>query len=190
MQMPMGQYRPGNTFFHRADAKGKLLGLCLVIAAVIVSKGLIGCIAAAAAALTVSYLAGISLREQIKQQKGCVGFSSDLFDECVFYSGEHCIWSWWVFRLSREGIRQGAMVVVHLVLILVFCMVLTITTEPMEITHGLEELLSPLSKVGVPTEEIAMILGVAMQFIPVLGEEAETIRMAQTARGARFESKS
>ena len=68
MQMPMGQYRPGNTFFHRADAKGKLLGLCLVIAAVIVSKGLIGCIAAAAAALTVSYLAGISLREQIKQQ--------------------------------------------------------------------------------------------------------------------------
>ena len=54
MQMPMGQYRPGNTFFHRADAKGKLLGLCLVIAAVIVSKGLFGCIAAAAAALTVS----------------------------------------------------------------------------------------------------------------------------------------
>ena len=65
----------------------------------------------------------------------------------------------------------------------------TVTTEPMEITHGLEELLSPLSKIGVPTEEIAMILGVAMQFIPVLGEEAETIRMAQTARGARFESK-
>ena len=57
------------------------------------------------------------------------------------------------FLAEREGIRQGAMVVVHLVLILVFCMVLTITTEPMEITHGLEELLSPLSKVGVPTEE-------------------------------------
>ena len=74
MQMPMGQYRPGNTFFHRADAKGKLLGLCLVIAAVIVSKGLFGCIAAAAAALTVSYLAGISLREQIKQQKGMCRF--------------------------------------------------------------------------------------------------------------------
>ncbi|WP_337755443.1 energy-coupling factor transporter transmembrane protein EcfT, partial [Gallintestinimicrobium sp.] len=190
MQMPMGQYRPGNTFFHRADAKGKLLGLCLVIAAVIVSKGLFGCIAAAAAALTVSYLAGISLREQIKQQKGMCRFLAVIFlMNAFFYSGEHCIWSWWIFRLSREGIRQGAMVVVHLVLILVFCMVLTITTEPMEITHGLEELLSPLSKVGVPTEEIAMILGVAMQFIPVLGEEAETIRMAQTARGARFESK-
>ena len=173
MQMPMGQYRPGNTFFHRADAKGKLLGLCLVIAAVIVSKGLIGCIAAAAAALTVSYLAGISLREQVKQQKGMCRFLAVIFlMNAFFYSGEHCIWSWWIFRLSREGIRQGAMVVVHLVLILVFCMVLTITTEPMEITHGLEELLSPLSKVGVPTEEIAMILGVAMQFIPVLGEEA------------------
>ena len=85
MQMPMGQYRPGNTFFHRADAKGKLLGLCLVIAAVIVSKGLIGCIAAAAAALTVSYLAGISLRGADKTTKRDVSvFSSDLFDECVF----------------------------------------------------------------------------------------------------------
>ena len=138
MQMPMGQYRPGNTFFHRADAKGKLLGLCLVIAAVIVSKGLFGCIVAAAAALTVSYLAGISLREQIKQQKGMCRFLAVIFlMNAFFYSGEHCIWSWWIFRLSREGIRQGAMVVVHLVLILVFCMVLTITTEPMEITHGL-----------------------------------------------------
>ena len=99
MQMPMGQYRPGNTFFHRADAKGKLLGLCLVIAAVIVSKGLIGCIAAAAAALTVSYLAGISLREQIKQQKGMCRFLAVIFlMNAFFYSGEHCIWSWWVFR--------------------------------------------------------------------------------------------
>ena len=123
MQMPMGQYRPGNTFFHRADAKGKLLGLCLVIAAVIVSKGLIGCIAAAAAALTVSYLAGISLREQIKHQKGMCRFLAVIFlMNAFFYSGEHCIWSWWIFRLSREGIRQGAMVVVHLILILVFCM--------------------------------------------------------------------
>ena len=108
MQMPMGQYRPGNTFFHRADAKGKLLGLCLVIAAVIVSKGLFGCIAAAAAALTVSYLAGISLREQIKQQKGMCRFLAVIFlMNAFFYSGEHCIWSWWIFRLSREGIRQG-----------------------------------------------------------------------------------
>ena len=85
MQMPMGQYRPGNTFFHRADAKGKLLGLCLVIAAVIVSKGLIGCIAAAAAALTVSYLAGISLREQIKQQKGMCRFLAVIFLMNAFF---------------------------------------------------------------------------------------------------------
>lgn len=190
MQMPMGQYRPGNTFFHRADAKGKLLGLCLVIAAVIVSKGLAGCIAAAAAAIVVSQLAGISLREQIRQQKGMCRFFIVIFlMNAFFYSGEHCIFRWWIFQLSREGIYQGAMVVIHLVLILLFCMVLTVTTEPMEITHALGELLSPLSKIGVPTEEIAMILGVAMQFIPVLGEEAETIRMAQTARGARFESK-
>ena len=71
MQMPMGQYRPGNTFFHRADAKGKLLGLCLVIAAVIVSKGLIGCIDIPAGA------------DKTTKRDVSV-FSSDLFDECVF----------------------------------------------------------------------------------------------------------
>lgn len=85
MQMPMGQYRPGNTFFHRADAKGKLLGLCLVIAAVIVSKGLFGCIAAAAAALTVSYLGRDIPAGADKTTKRDVSvFGSDLFDECVF----------------------------------------------------------------------------------------------------------
>lgn len=93
-----GAVSPRKYIFHRADAKGKLLGLCLVIAAVIVSKGLIGCIAAAAAALTVSYLAGISLREQIKQQKGMCRFLAVIFlMNAFFYSGEHCIWSWWIF---------------------------------------------------------------------------------------------
>lgn len=86
MQMPMGQYRPGNTFFHRADAKGKLLGLCLVIAAVIVSKGLIGCIAAAAAALTVSYLGRDIPAGAGKTAKGMCRFWAVIFLMMRFFT--------------------------------------------------------------------------------------------------------
>lgn len=107
MQMPMGQTLASKYIFHRADAKGKLLGLCLVIAAVIVSKGLFGCIAAAAAALTVSYLAGISPGADKTTKRDVSVFGSDLFDECVFLQREHCIWSWWIFPAEPEGIRQG-----------------------------------------------------------------------------------
>ena len=116
-------------------------------------------------------------------------FGSDLFDECVFLQRGALHLELVDFPAEPGGNPTGGDGGRSPGINFSFCMVLTVTTEPMEITHGLEELLSPLSKVGVPTEEIAMILGVAMQFIPVLGEEAETIRMAQTARGARFESK-
>ena len=78
MQMPMGQYRPGNTFFHRADAKGKLLGLCLVIAAVIVSKGLIGCADGIVSGRDIPAGADKTTKKDVSV------FSSDLFDECVF----------------------------------------------------------------------------------------------------------
>lgn len=136
--------RPGNTFFHGADAKGKLAGLCLVIAAVIVSKGLIGCIAAAAAALTVSYLAGISLPGADKTTKRDVSvFSSDLFDECVFLQRGALHLELVDFSAEPGGNPAGGDGGRSPDIDFSFRMVLTITTEPMEITHGLEELLSP-----------------------------------------------
>ena len=87
------------------------------------------------------------------------------------------------------GIVQGAQVTVRLALILVMSNVLTCTTPPLEITGAIQTLLSPLRLVRLPGEDIAMILSVAVQFIPTLLEETDTIRKAQIARGARFESR-
>ena len=77
----------------------------------------------------------------------------------------------------------------HVALIMVLCNVFMCTTSPIEITGAIEFLISPLSLVKVPVEDIAMILGVALQFIPTLKREADTIKKAQIARGARFESR-
>ena len=108
MQMPMGQYRPGNTFFSSGGCEGKLLGLCLVIAAVIVSKGLFGCIAAAAAALTVSYLAGIFSCGADKNNKRDVSvFSSDLLMNAFFTAGSIASGAAGFFRLSRRESGRG-----------------------------------------------------------------------------------
>ena len=107
----------------------------------------------------------------------------------LFFSTDDAIWHWWILTLSVPGIVQGAQVTVRLALILVMSNVLTCTTPPLEITGAIQTLLSPLRLVRLPVEDIAMILSVAVQFIPTLLEETDTIRKAQIARGARFESR-
>jgi energy-coupling factor transport system permease protein len=104
----------------------------------------------------------------------------------LFFATDDAIWHWWILTLSVPGIVQGAQVTVRL---LVMSNVLTCTTPPLEITGAIQTLLSPLRLVRLPVEDIAMILSVAVQFIPTLLEETDTIRKAQIARGARFESR-
>lgn len=103
--------------------------------------------------------------------------------------GESVIVSWWIFHLTQEGILQGLQVVIRIVFIMILGNLFTMTTTPLEITAAFGSLLYPLRWLKVPVQDVAMILGVAIQFIPTFIEEASMIRKAQTARGARFESK-
>ena len=96
---------------------------------------------------------------------------------------------WWIFCPSMQGLVQGANVVLRVVLILILSNVLTTTTAPLKLTDGMERLLSPLRVIRVPTEQVAMIISVAIQFIPTIFEETDMIRKAQMARGARFDSR-
>jgi len=107
----------------------------------------------------------------------------------MFFSTENCWFSFWILHPSLQGLLQGFQVVARVVLVLVFSTVLTTTTPPLALTGALQWLLSPLKLVKAPTEQIAMILSVAIQFIPTLLEQTDEIRKAQTARGARFESR-
>ncbi len=116
-------------------------------------------------------------------------FSIIFLMNAVFFDSENVICAWWIFHPSIGGIKQGISVVARVLLVLILGNVFISTTSPTEVTTALERLIKPLRILGVPTEDVAMIISVAVQFIPTLTEEIETIRMAQTARGARFESK-
>ena len=105
-----------------------------------------------------------------------------------FFSPEGAWFSLWIFTPSPAGLMQGLNVVLRVLFILVFSNLLTLTTAPMELTGAIELLLSPLGLLKIPVGQVAMILSVAIQFVPTLFEETDMIRKAQTARGAKFDS--
>ena len=94
----------------------------------------------------------------------------------------------WIFNITEEGIRLGLFMLLRLVLLIIGTSLLTLTTAPIELTDGIEKLLNPLKKIGVPAHEIAMMMTIALRFIPTLLDETDKIMKAQMARGADFES--
>lgn len=114
---------------------------------------------------------------------------SGIFDECVLLSRGKSSVEWWIFTLSTQGIAQGFQVIYRVILILVLSNLLTLTTPPLAITGALQTLLCPLKLLRIPADDIAMILSVAIQFIPTLMEETDSIKKAQLARGAKLDSR-
>ena len=188
--IPSGHYIPVNSAVHRLDPRVKLASFFLLITALIISSSLYGyCVVLIVLAL----VAGLS-----KLPKGAL-FASIIrlrsfflvifLMNAFFYSGEQALLSFGILNLTREGILQGAKLVFNVLYIMVLSNVLCGSTTPMDITIGVGSLLKPLSVLMVPVEDVAMIISIAIRFIPSLLEEAEMIKKAQTARGARFESK-
>lgn len=109
----------------------------------------------------------------------------------VFYTTgpkEHLLIDWWIFTVYREGLIKAGFMVLRIVMLITGTFLLTYTTSPIEITDGLERLLSPLKKIRVPVHELSMMMCIALRFIPTLIEETDKIISAQKARGADFES--
>lgn len=189
-QFLIGQLIPGNSILHQLDARGKILSLFILLAVVVGATSTCGFVLAFIATTLIVILSGLPGRAVIiVLQKMWPFFLFIFLMNALFYDGTQPIWSWWIFRLSEAGMLQGISVVVRVALIIVLGNVLTLTTAPMDMTMAIESLIRPLKLIHVPTEEVAMIISVAVQFIPTLMEEADMIRMAQTARGAKFESK-
>ncbi|MDK2896788.1 MAG: energy-coupling factor transport system permease protein [Candidatus Atribacteria bacterium] len=106
----------------------------------------------------------------------------------IFFTPGEYIWEYGFIRISREGIFKGLFIVVRLCLLILATSLLTLTTSPVELTDGMEYLLSPFKKWGFPAHELAMMMTIALRFIPTLLEEADRIMKAQAARGVDFES--
>lgn len=187
---PVGRYFPGKSLMHRLDPRAKLFSFFILLAAIILAHSVLGYIALSLGVSAILSIAGLGLKDIIKPMLALKWFIVVVFlMNLLFYSPDTAWVSWWIFKPSLAGSLQGFGVVFRMILLSILAAALMATTSPIQMTSALESLLKPLSIVRIPTEEIAMILSVAIQFVLVLQEETETIRMAQTARGAKFDSR-
>ena len=106
----------------------------------------------------------------------------------LFYTSGEVLVSFWIFKITREGIRSAIFMMLRIVMLVTGTFMLTYTTAPMQLTDAIESLLGPLKKLRVPVHELAMMMSIALRFIPTLIEETDKIMSAQKARGADFET--
>lgn len=187
---PMGSYREGHSLLHKMDSFCKLLCFLVLLGAVILSSSFAGYGLTAGGLLLLIGLSRVGFEAALSGVKRMGLFLAlVLLMNGVFFETDQYWWKWWIFRFSQDGLIQGLQVVLRVAMAMVLGNLLVATTSPMEIVGAMESLMYPLKFIGVPVRDVAMILGAAIQFIPTFSEEAEMIRRAQTARGARFESR-
>ena len=185
----IGQYYPTDSRIHKLDPRAKILSTFAYILALFLVEGYIGYVLIAAFVYGVTKVAKIPLRFILKGLRAI--FVIILFTVVlnVFMApGETVLYRLGWLKVTLEGLELALKMVSRLVLLIVGSSLLTLTTSPIELTDGIEALLKPFRKIGVPAHEIAMMMSISLRFIPILLEETDKIMKAQMARGADFES--
>lgn len=186
----LGQYFPGNSPVHRLDPRMKLILSIVYIATVFTCKTLPSFAAAALLTVVLIALSRISVVTILKSMKPVlfiIIFTGIM--NLLWSSGEHVLFSFWKITIYREGLLFALLMILRIALLIAGTFViLTYTTSPVALTDAIELLTAPLSKIGVPTHEFAMMMSIALRFIPTLIEETDKIMCAQKARGADFET--
>ena len=185
----IGQFFPGDSFMHRLDPRTKIVLTIALIVCVFLSQGFLGFAAIFAFALVACRTTGIGLKFIVRGLKPILYIVVLTFVLNLFFQTNGTILvQWGVLRITAEGLRRAAYMALRLVLLVIVSQLLTLTTSPIALTDGLESLMKPLKRVKFPAHEIAMMMSIALRFIPTLMEEADKIMKAQQARGADFES--
>lgn len=184
----LGQYFPGNTPVHRADPRTKIIITVMYMTAVFLIKSYTAYAAACLFILSVVFVSGITFKYVFKGLKPI--FIIIVFTAIIniLFTGGQPVFSAGFLHITREGITIAVQVVLRLTLLIVGASLLTFTTTPLALTDGIEKIFNPFKKLGAPVHEIAMMMVIALKFIPILLEETDKIMKAQASRGADFES--
>ena len=185
----LGQYYPVDSRIHRLDPRIKIIATILFIVAVFLAKTFVGYAILLLFLFGVTRLSNVPFRMLLRGLKPLriilvLTFLLNLF----FTPGEDVLLSFWVIRITREALLQAVFYSLRLAFLVAGTSLLTLTTSPVALADGLEMLLSPLKKIHFPAHELAMMMTIALRFIPTLLEETDKIMKAQMARGADFES--
>ena len=186
--LTLGQYYPVDSFVHRLDPRAKLLSTLLYLISLFVTGSLLGYAAAILYMGSLIALSRISLKYMFRGLKGILFLLLFSVLLNMFLTPGRVVASFWFVRITEEGLIQAGKMALRLVLLLLGSSLLTFTTTPTGLTDGLEQGLSFLKIIKIPVHEIAMMMSIALRFLPVLTEELDKIERAQMARGADFES--
>ena len=184
----LGQYLPGNSPVHRLDPRTKIIIIFAYIIVLFAVKNPIGYLVCTLFPVAVCAMAKIPAKMMVKSLKPLMFFIIFTAVINLFLTSGEIVVSFWIFKITKEGIVLTVKMALRLILLVTGTSILTYTTSPIVLTDGIEKLLSPLSKIGVPAHEIAMMMTIALRFIPTIIDETDKIIKAQSARGSDFES--
>ena len=184
----LGQYYPGGSAIHRLDARTKIIATLLYIVELFVVNNFLGFIIAAVGLFAVIAVSKVPLKFIFRGLTAVFLIIAFTFVINLFMVDGRVLWQWKFLKITEEGVSRAFFMAVRLILLIIGSSVMTLTTKPIELTDGLEKLLKPFSKIGLPSHELALMMTIALRFIPTLMEETDKIIKAQQARGADFES--
>ncbi|NLB81325.1 MAG: energy-coupling factor transporter transmembrane protein EcfT, partial [Clostridiaceae bacterium] len=184
----LGQYFPGTSPLHRLDAMIKIILSIIYLVLIFLVKNFLGYGIIAAFIFYIIWLSKVSAKFVFKGLRPLLVFIIFTAILNLFMTGGTPIWQWGFLKLTQEGIYFASFMILRIVFLVIGTSMLTYTTSPVALTDGIERLLKPFGKMGMPTHELAMMMSIALRFIPTLLEETDKIMKAQMARGADFES--
>ena len=184
-----GQYYPADSIIHRLDARVKMLITLLFVIAIFFIKSYFGFMLTAVILIGIVLLAKLPMISVLKSVKGVmfIILFTAILNLFLIKKGE-VLWSWKIFTITKDGVHTTIKMVLRLVLLISGASLLSLTTTPVALADGVESLMSPLKLIKVPVRDIAMIMSIALRFIPTLFEETNKIISAQKARGASFDT--
>lgn len=187
----IGQYLPTGSLVHRLDPRTKIAGFGLLIVAVVALRSPSALLAALVLVAGLTVLAGVPLAFALGGLRPALPILLVIAVLQLLFgwgelAGQHCepLWSWWLLRISACSLLAVLGMLLRLAALVLLTSLLTMTSTISELTHGLESLLRPFQRLGVPAHELAMVFTIALRFVPTLAEQLEKLLKAQAARGA------
>ncbi len=185
----LGQYFPGNSVIHRLDPRTKLVMLVVYIVALFLAESWVSYGLMFVFLASVIWLSTIPLKSILRGMKPLVMILIFTGVLNLFFTQEgDVLVHFWIITITTGGLSRAVMMMARILMLITGTFLLTYTTSPIALTDGLESLMGPLKKIGVPVHELSMMMCIALRFIPTLIEETDKIMSAQKARGADFES--
>ena len=180
----LGQYYQTDSLLHRLDPRVKLVGTFVYLISLFVVDSFAGYLLAGLFLAVMIMLSNVPFRYIVRGMKTIVFLLLITVVFNLFLTPGEVIWHAGIFKITREGLTFAIKMAVRLSLLILGSSIMTLTTTPTQLTDALESLLRPLKKIHVPVHEIAMMMSIALRFIPILMEETDKIMKAQIARMA------